>query len=328
MHGLDSIIKDSVWGKERLKDWLERSLFLSNAARRGLEVDSIILMRAMLPVEFDSQKRGNALDIIRGYAQYNQGSLLLPVFTGECKEQEYRIQANLLNTINDSSLSLDIKDCNRTYGQLISEWHKRVRGHCGDIKAAVFQGVHKFAELKGLNIIPDQYLPFAYRNNTLFLDWTRGSQTGEIAKKLLAEEDINRCFIYGGCGFLDEYSQIDDLLVPTSVIIEDSEEAMQFCNLFHDYKIMDPKGKTYAGGMLNVHSPHTETNSQLTDAASKGLMGVEMELYSLVKAIKESGKSIEIGALYYCTDTPLKSDEVRLNSGMEYRIVECISSLL
>jgi len=328
---LETIIKDNVWEKETLVYWLEKVLYLKPLIRNGFSVNKIQLIRATLPSEFykDIKKRPNPpLEIIKGHVYYNDGKIIKPVSNGLSRENEYKIQVSLLNELNKSNLKLEMIGEDRSYDKIIDDWYKRVNKKSKEINNLVFQGARNFAHILNENVNNDPYLPFFYKNKTLFIEWTRGAQIGKIAKKLISEENIQRCFLYGACGLFNEEGEINDLIIPSCTMIEDKTKKIVFDNIFEQYELKNNLGNVYHGGMLNVYSPYIETNRLLKNALSKGLLGVEMELYWLVNEIKKSKKNIEIGGVYYCSDTPLKNNKVHFDSPHKNAILYSILKLL
>ena len=322
---LERVVDDSVWGLETLADWLGRSLYISQLKAAGKSVNRIRLIRAMTAAELIVEMSDkNILEIIKGHVYYDNGTIIMPVSQGLAREKEYDIQVSLYNAINESDVRLEIIEKDRSYHSLINQWNFRMKKNVGDIENIFFQGANNFAVALGIQINQDHYLPFAYEDKTLFLDWTRGEQTGIVAESIFSKNKIKKCFIYGGCGLLEKEAQINEIFIPSSVALEGESESITFQNLLKSYANSGKQDKIYYGKMLNVHSPHTETKGQLLTALSEGFMGVEMELYGLVNAIKQNGTGIELGAIYYGSDIPLKSNEVRLNNHMKKAIIDSI----
>jgi hypothetical protein len=332
MMDLEKVIEDSVWEKEQLAFWMANSLYINRAARDGLVVDKIQLVRATLPFTYDFQRRGkttigNSKDIIPGHVHYSDGSITILVSIGLNMEKEYETQVQLFNALNNSHLNTEVLEPERSYDRLVDEWYDRVKKRTSNVQTLILQGVENFARTLRIKVHQDPYTPFAYDRDSLFIGWTRGPQIGEVAKRFFSENDIQRCFIYGACGLFNEEAQIGDLYIPNSAVRR-GEAPIRFHNIFDDYRINHQTGKIHHGGMLNVFSPHTETKSELKEATFRGFFGVEMELYALLKVMRESGNDMNLGAIYYCSDTPLKDNDVQLNSRLEYELVNCVINVM
>lgn len=124
-----------------------------------------------------------------------------------------------------------------------------------------------------------------------------------MVSELVRNYPVSRVLFTGGCGALQSGTELNELVVPTSVTAP-GEPRLGVENCYLD----DADFRAEAGfapvDLFNVDSPVDETVEYMTRLAREEYAAVEMEVYGIAKALEDT--DVPFGALLFVMDLPME----------------------